>query len=139
MHFDFLLGDCTGPRERSPQSGPLDGTRAIVYLQPELVLVERRYKNPVAVMASVSQREHAQWTLLYSDSVAQLWGRRSRFDDPESPDYLPPDQRQLNRKLLEASFQWPALPDRSLLDEPSHRAPLATPAHGSDDARLTGL
>ncbi len=144
MHFDFLLGDSTGPRERSPLSGPLDGGRALAYGKPDLVLVERRYQNPVAVMEAASRGDRAQWTLLYSDSVADLWGRRARFDDPASRDYLPPDQREFDVKLLEARFQWPALPDRSLLDAaapnaPASRVPLAMPRRGGVDAHLTEL
>jgi len=139
MHFDFLLGDCTGPRERSPNSGPLDGARALEHLQPDLVLVERRYKNPAAVMESAAQGEPPQWSLLYSDAVAELWGRRSRFDDPASPDYLPPDRRRYDVRLLEANFQWPALPDRSMLDCSPLGAPQPTPEDQDDAGQLTEL
>jgi hypothetical protein len=65
-------------------------------------------------MQAEAKRENPEWTLLYSDSVAQLWGRRSRYDDPASPYYFSPADRQFDVKLREAAWQWPALPDRSL-------------------------
>jgi hypothetical protein len=113
MHFDWLLGD-TGPRERSAASGPIDGARVLKHLEPDLVLLERRYKTTHKIMQAEAARENPEWTLLYSDSVAQLWGRRSRYDDPASPHYFSPADRQFDVKLREASWQWPALPDRSL-------------------------
>jgi hypothetical protein len=113
VHFDWLLGD-TGPRDRSPTSGPIDGARVLEEGSPDLVLVDRRYPTTKAVMDAAAKQENPAWTLLYSDSVAELWGRRSRYDDPNSPHYLPPSERQFDVELREASWQWPALPDRSL-------------------------
>jgi hypothetical protein len=127
MHFDFLLGACTGPRDRSPASGPLDGTRVLDHLHPDLVLVERRYPNPNIVMKQATAGDHPEWSLLYSDAVAELWGRASRYDDPTSAHYLPPAERRFDVKLLEARFQWPALPDRSLADQLSAAVPPAPP------------
>jgi hypothetical protein len=65
-------------------------------------------------MQAASAGDDPEWTLLYSDAVADLWGRASRYDEPASPHYLPPSARRHNVQLLEARFQWPALPDRSL-------------------------
>jgi hypothetical protein len=76
-------------------------------------------------MQAASQRENPEWTLLYSDAVAELWGRSSRFDDPHSPNYLPEAVRRRDVPLLEAEFQWPAMPDRSLW-EARQPAPLAS-------------
>jgi len=81
------------------------------------VLVERRYKDCVAVMQRETSKDNPQWVLLYSDAVAELWGRKSRFDEPASSHYLPPAEREFDVKLLEARFQWPAMPDRSLSEE----------------------
>jgi hypothetical protein len=117
VHFDWLLGVQTGPRERSPASGPVDGSRVLEYGSPDLVLLERKYPNPTAVMKAASSGDNPEWTLLYRDSVAEIWGRSSRYDDPASPHYLAPDLRLTDVKLLEARFQWPALPDRSLWEE----------------------
>jgi len=116
VHFDFLLGD-SGPRERRPDAGPIDGRRALQYGHPDLVLFDRRYKNCGAIMRAEAAKKNPAWTLLYSDAVAELWGRKTRYDDPASPYYLPPHDRKFDVKLLEARFQWPALPDRSLREE----------------------
>ncbi|RIK85907.1 MAG: hypothetical protein DCC67_03300 [Planctomycetota bacterium] len=116
VHFDFLLGD-SGPRERRPGAGPIDGRRILEYGRPDLLLVQRCYRDATRIMQQESAREASDWTLLYSDSVAELWGRRNKYDEPSSPDYFPPEQRVRDRRLLEARFQWPALPDRSLADE----------------------
>jgi hypothetical protein len=113
VHFDFLLGG-THPRDRRPDAGPIDGAQVLEYGQPDLVLVERRYKHSVAVMQAEAAKETPEWTLLYSDAVAELWGRASRYDDPTSPHYFSTEYRQFEVKLLEARFQWPAFPDRSL-------------------------
>jgi hypothetical protein len=131
VHFDWLLGVQTGPRERSPASGPVDGSRVLEYGAPDLVLLERKYPNPVAVMKAASAGENPQWVLLYSDSVAEIWGRSSRYDDPASSHYLAPDLRLLDVKLLEARFQWPAMPDRSLWEDAA--------AEPQADEQLTGL
>ncbi len=123
VHFDFLLGG-DGPRDRRPDAGPVDGSRVLEYGQPDLVLVERRYENCVAVMEAEAAKETPTWTLLYSDAVAELWGRSTQYDDPTSPHYFPTANRRFDVKLLEARFQWPALPDRSLWEdhvEPSLR------------------
>lgn len=137
MHFDWLLGD-TGPRERSPTSGPIDGSRVLEYGHPDLVLLEGSYPTTKKVMEAEAGREHPEWVLLYKDSVAELWGRRSRYDDPKSPDYFPPALRQADVKLLEARFQWPAMPDRSIWDE-AEAAKAAKVATPPPTAGLTGL
>jgi hypothetical protein len=116
VHFDFLLGD-SGPRDRRPAAGPIDGTTVLDYYGPDMVLVERRYKDCVAVMQREAAKANTQWSLLYSDAVAELWGRKTKFDDPASPQYLPPHERKFDVQLLEARFQWPAMPDRSLSEE----------------------
>ena len=113
VHFDFLLGD-TPWRERSPAAGPIDGERALEYGQPDLVLFDRTYKHSANVMRQVTARDNSEWTLLYSDSIAELWGRKSRYDDPASPHYLPRNARRFDVKLSGANPQWPALPVRNL-------------------------
>jgi hypothetical protein len=97
VHFDFLLGG-SGPRDRRS-----------------------------AVMQAESAKKHPEWSLLYSDSVAELWGRVDRYDDPASPHYLAPERRRLDVKLLEARFQWPAFPDRSLWEEGHAAAHIPSP------------
>jgi hypothetical protein len=122
VHFDFLLGDGSGPRERDPAAGPMDPHRVLNYHDPDMVLIERGYKNCTAVMQTEAAKPNPEWSLLYSDSVSELWGRTARYDDPSSPHYLPADARRHDVRLLEASFQWPAMPDRSLWEQPIAQA-----------------
>lgn len=113
VHFDFLLGGGR-PRGRRPDAGPVDGERALEYGQPDLVLFDRTYKHSADVMRQVTAREDSDWTLLYSDSAAELWGRKRRYDDPASPHYLPRSARRFDVKLSGVNPQWPALPVRNL-------------------------
>jgi hypothetical protein len=48
--------------------------------------------------------------LLYQDSLAQLWGRSTRYDDPQKSDYLPPENRDVTDALQAGFVPWPALP-----------------------------
>jgi len=112
MHFDFLLGEFGGKRFRSLDSGPLDGTRVLDYCQPDLVLVERRYKTPVGIMRAASTGENRRWVLLFRDRIAELWGRRDRYDDPASPHYFPVASRLQDPRPRDGAVQWPAMPLR---------------------------
>ncbi len=105
MHFDFLLGDVPGHRHRSPRSGPIDGVRVLEYGRPDLVLVDRKYVHPVAIM-----QQQDDWVLLYQDSLAQLWGRGETYDRPDSPDYLAIGERRISDRERIGSVTWPALP-----------------------------
>lgn len=107
QHFDFLLGDA-GPshRWRDPASGPVDPTRVLEEGQPDLVLISRLQQPSVEVM----QRQQGRFVLLYQDALAQLWGRASRYDDPDSPHYLPSTQRQISDAPQQGQAAWPALP-----------------------------
>src|SRR5439155_5386120 len=82
-YFDFLVGDRLIPRWRSEQSPPVDATRMLRLGEPDLAVVARHFTHSVEVMEA-----RADWVLLYQDAVAQLWGRRNRYDDPASHDYL---------------------------------------------------
>jgi hypothetical protein len=132
VHFDFLLGD-SGPRERRPDAGPIDGTQVLRYHNPDLVLIDRRYQDCVAIMEAEAAKDNPAWSLLYSDAVAELWGRSSRYDDPASQHYFPPENRLHDVKLLEADFQWPALPDRSLWEESERRAVESNESNGEEN------
>jgi len=50
------------------------------------------------------------WVLLYQDSLAQVWGRRDRYDDRASSDYLPPEARRVGDEPQTGFVQWPAFP-----------------------------
>ena len=79
LYFDFADGDRQG-RQRSPASPPVDSGRILRYGEPDLVLIDRRQQTAAA---AIRQHEH-QWTLLYQDSLCQLWGRTGRFGTPAS-------------------------------------------------------
>jgi hypothetical protein len=108
MHFDFLIGD-VGPdqRYRDPKSGPFDPTRVLEVGRPDLVLLSRLQRPSAEVM----EQQQGRWVLLYQDGLAQLWGRASRYDDPQSAYYLPPRKREIGEAPQAGYVRWPALPD----------------------------
>ena len=108
MHFDFILGDGpAGTRHRSPNSGPINGERALQFASPDLVLLNRKQVNSVEVMD-----KRADFVLLYQDELAQVWGRQARFGEPKSRDYIAPQQRRIGDAPQQGASSWPALPDR---------------------------
>ena len=68
------------------KSGPFDPTRVLRDGRPDLVLISRLQEPSVEVMTA----RKGEWVLLYQDSLAQLWGRASKYDDP--------DERLLHRR-----------------------------------------
>ncbi len=106
-YFDFAQGDDPACRNRAPNSPPFDPTRILRMGNPDLVLIGCDERQPGRIL-----REHARdWTLLYRDGVAELWGRRSRYDDPKRPDYVASEQRLLNVPKPHGFVPWPAHPD----------------------------
>ena len=110
MHFDFLLGEAGGLRNRSLQSGPIDGTKVLDFEQPDLVLIDRHYENPVAIMQAEAAKAQPKWVLLYRDRVAELWGRTSKYADPNKLTFIPPHHRVQDASPREGNIPWPALP-----------------------------
>jgi hypothetical protein len=104
-HFDLILGNRPGRRWRSPASLPYDPTRALEMGNPDLVLLNRQVPYGPDVM-----RTATGWVLLYQDGLAALWGRRERYDDPQSPDYLPPERRAISDRPQAGFVRFPALP-----------------------------
>ena len=109
-YFDFLVGDRLIPRWRSEQSPPVDATRMLRLGEPDLAVVARHFTHSVEVMEA-----RPDWVLLYQDAVAQLWGRRDRYDDPASAAYLPPARRWITEVRQAGSVPWPALPPRRVV------------------------
>ena len=105
MHFDFIIGDDRARRWRSPASAPFDPARVLDFGEPDLVLLRRDASPAVDVM-----ERRLDWALLYQDGLAQVWGRRRRYDDPASPDYLPVQERSISDRPQAGLVPWPALP-----------------------------
>jgi hypothetical protein len=108
-YFDFMFGPHDPKnRFRSPTSPPYDPAWALGHGEPELVLVERNSFGTEVLEANVNE-----WVLLYRDSVAQLWGRRTLFDDPTSKHFISPTQRRITDEPQLGHARWPAFPNSS--------------------------
>lgn len=107
IYFDFILGkDYKGKRYRSPRSGPINPDKALTHMNPELVVLDRHQKASERTM-----KEHQDtWVLLYQDSIAQVWGIKTRFDNPQSKDYVHPDRRDITDIPQKGHVPYPALP-----------------------------
>ncbi|HQX50838.1 MAG TPA: hypothetical protein PLR25_13070, partial [Planctomycetaceae bacterium] len=107
IYFDFWIGtDDPAQRYRSPKTGPFDPALALEFASPDLVLLSREQGPSVRAM----QKHTDRWALLYQDSMAQLWGRKSIYDDPTSPAYLPQILRKIGNVQQSGAVSWPALP-----------------------------
>jgi len=110
MYFDFAIGDDEpGMRYRDLGAPPVDPNRILVEGRPDLVLIDRSQTRPARVLRGNAD----DWVLLYADSIAELWGRRSIYDDPRSPHYMDPAARRVGDGLQVGTVPWPALPDRT--------------------------
>ena len=118
VFLDFYLPN-GGPevRNRSPLAPAFSPDRALDIGSPDLVLLWREREHSVQVM----ERKHSEWVLLYQDQLAQLWGRRTRYDAPGSADYIPPEQRQVTDDPQIGSVPWPALPRETVTGAPPER------------------
>ena len=105
MHFDFIIGDDPAKRWRSPGLPPFDAARVLEVGEPDLVLLKRGTSPASDVM-----KRRRDWTLFYQDALAQVWGRRGRYDDPASPDQLPSEVRSISERPQSGLVPWPAFP-----------------------------
>jgi hypothetical protein len=108
QHFDFLLGDLPTSLVYKAPGHVCDPAAVLQEGRPDLVLLDREYDRCAQLMKDNSER----WVLLYQDSEAQLWGRRNRYDDPQSPDYVTPRDRRISDAMQAGSVCWPALPSQ---------------------------
>ncbi|MEX2171978.1 MAG: hypothetical protein WD851_21840 [Pirellulales bacterium] len=146
MNFDFLLGEHGGRRFRAPDSGAIDGRRVLSYRSPEMVLVDRAYPCAEQEMADASAELNSRWVLLYQDAIAQLWGLREVFDDPNSLRYLPPEDRVIHDLIARDAVPWPALPRRyETADtvsrgspDPAESSTAGLPAHSPPKSSFSG-
>ncbi len=129
--FDFLLGDNQGRRFRRPDAGPIDPTAILELGDPELVLVDRQYAHSVEVMQDEAAKADPEWSLIYQDGVAQLWGRASVFDDPHSTQYLAPEERLITNRIDQTAVPWPALPVPTPIRAVAERSDAEVPTNDS--------
>ncbi len=107
MYFDFILGDLPPHiRYREEASGAFDPAKSLEHKTPELALFERKRKNCVATMEASAD----EWCLLYQDSLAQLWGRRTIYDNPLSGRYMSKSSRHISDDVQEDTVAWPGFP-----------------------------
>ena len=106
QYFDFLFGEPdSNQRYRSPLTPDYDPAWALKHNEPELVLIDRNsFGNKVL------QQHGEDWVLLYRDSLAQIWGRREKYDCPESLHYVPVAARRTDDLAQTGKVQWPAFP-----------------------------
>ncbi len=109
MNFDFLMGELV-PRTRSASSGPIDATKVLNHGAPDYVLVDRRYLNAAQVMQDIKATGGDEWSLVYQDAVAQLWGRALLVDQLDSIQYVAESDRLISNHYSMTSVSWPALP-----------------------------
>jgi hypothetical protein len=123
--FDFWLGtDDPGDRYRSPYAPPFSPSLALEFEMPDLVLLARDQRPSARIM----QQHRETWALLYQDSLAQIWGRRSRYDVPGLKDYLSPTKRRISDDPQVGTVPWPAFP----ADHPSAERITLSPAANAD-------
>ena len=104
MHFDFLFGEKI-PRHRSVKSPACDPGRVLSYRQPDLVILRRRFELSERHMGPFK----SEWALLYQDGLAQVWGRKTVFDDPKRLRYLSPKKRVIVNSTPKGYAEWPAI------------------------------
>jgi len=107
LHFDWLFGD--GPsmlRSRADDSPACDPLAILELNQPNIVVNRRTGEKTRVHMATAKP----DWVLLYQDKIAQVWGRRSVYDDPAVPSYIPADQRSITDNEVSGYVSWPAFP-----------------------------
>lgn len=126
--FDFWLGtDDPDDRYRSPYAPPFSPSLALEFELPDLVLLARDQRPSVRIM----QQHQETWALLYQDSLAQIWGRRSEYDVPGLKNYLAPAQRRISDDPQVGSVPWPAFPSDSPSADRITLGPGATADHVS--------
>ena len=105
INLDFMVGQRVRGRRRSPDTGPFQADRILDLENPNLALVNRNRELCAQTIA-----RHPDWVLLYQDALAQLWGRRSIYDNQASPDYIPPSARIITNDPQFGAESFPAAP-----------------------------
>lgn len=107
MHFDFIYGSATIRRNRDEEgSGPFDPAKVLRFKDPQLVWIDRLRDRSGSKLLD----EMPEWTILYRDSVAEVWGRSDLYDDANGDRYLAPADRSISDAEQTGLASWPALP-----------------------------
>lgn len=107
LHFDWLFSEGKGiARSRCPDSPPCDPHRILSLKQPDLVVNRRSGELTEQHMASAKR----DWVLLYQDRIAQVWGRKSIFADPNHSRFIPESRREISDRDVSGYVAWPAFP-----------------------------
>ena len=108
MNFDLLFGSDLSRRHRGVTSGPVDSNRVLEFGDPSLVMMDRIADLPAVQFID----QHNDWTRLYSDGRAILWGRKSVFDNPQLATYVPEHRRRETDRIPAGIAAWPGFPGR---------------------------
>ena len=110
IHFDFTVGtDVPTGRYRGIDSPPPDPARALELHQPDYLLLDRREPHAMRII----QSKVSDWTLLYQDSLAQIWGRSEIVNQPTSGRHISPTDRRISDDVQQGWVRWPASPNHT--------------------------
>lgn len=104
MYFDFAVGQ--SPERHRVSDRPFEAHRFLVHETPNLLVIDRAQLHACQTI----QRLKHEWTMLYRDSLAEIWGRRDIYDDSTRDTYISPADRDLHGKLQSGSVAWPGFP-----------------------------
>ena len=133
INFDLLFGDDLSRRYRGKDSGPVDSNRVLEFGNPNLVLMDRIADPPAVAFLD----HHADWSRLYSDGRSVVWGRKSVFDDPASPAFMPSHRRRFSDEMPNGIAQWPGFPGRTGRDAFSPDVAAAVSTARANSTKLT--
>lgn len=105
--FDFELGNSV-PRNRDEGSDTFGDSKILSLHDPNLVLIHSVQGNASKVMERI--KGTGKWTLLYKDSLAELWGLSTLYDTEDKASYVPPQERSTSSTKQEGFAWWPAKP-----------------------------
>ncbi|MDA1179395.1 MAG: hypothetical protein O2931_11420 [Planctomycetota bacterium] len=110
IHFDFTVGtDAPTGRYRGIDSPLPDPARALELHQPDYLLLDRREPHAMRII----QSKVSDWTLLYQDSLAQIWGRSEIVNQPTSGRHISPTDRRISDDVQQGWVRWPASPNHT--------------------------
>lgn len=109
VHFDFTMGTAVpSGRYRGSDSPPPEPARALELNHPDYLLLDRREPHALRVVESKS----SDWSLLYQDSLAQIWGRSEEVNQPMHARFIPAEDRRISDVLQQGWVRWPADPNQ---------------------------